>query len=170
MIRGPILPRGEFSKGVHRLINRKQDVWPHKTKEYALGCDTRGKKQEQKVQHPIWKKNASTRHVPRGNTKQNDANDSLEALPSAIHLARTRNGKLSPRYTHGVAPQNIENPKTWRTAKVMTASPPLLFRWVRAATGVPGGARVKWPTNATTRAQTASQMAPVKRDYGGVRD
>ena len=50
------------------------------------------------------------------------------ALPNAILFALTRRGNDSPRYTHGVGPQNIEKAKTWRTAKAIMTSPPDLLR------------------------------------------
>jgi hypothetical protein len=47
----------------------------------------------------------------------------LVALPSAMDLGRTRRGNDSPRYTHGVGPQKMENEQTCRTAKAMRTSP-----------------------------------------------
>ena len=65
----------------------------------------------------------------------------LVALPRAIAFGRTRSGKLSPRYTHGVGPQKIENEKTCRTAKAIRVSPPWRLRGVSNSVGVPGSAR-----------------------------
>lgn len=82
--------------------------------------------------------NASKRHT-------------LEALPRAIDLGRTRSGKDSPRYTQGVGPHVAPKMKTWRTANVMTTPPAALLRDVNAEIGVPGAARQKWPTSATCK-------------------
>lgn len=81
-------------------------------------------------------------------------------------FGRTRSGKLSPRYTHGVGPQKTENENTCRTAKAMSVSPPCLLRTVSWSAGVPAGASVKWPTRPAMSAQTPSMIEPVRRDWG----
>lgn len=65
-----------------------------------------------------------------------------------MHFARTRKGNDSPKYTHGVGPQNIEYEKTCRTANAMSVSPPCLFLWVKvmSATFTLGPGSVLNPT------------------------
>ena len=95
---------------------------------------------------------------------KNCKGDLLDALPRAIAFGRTRRGKLSPRYTHGVGPQKIENENTCRTANAMSVSPPRRLRAVSWSAGVPVLARVKCPTRPAMMAQVASMTEPVRRE------
>ncbi len=124
--------------------------------------DTRGEEAEQEVPKPIYATRA-VRSLSAEKLSKGDG-DLLVALPRAIAFGRTRRGKLSPRYTHGVGPQKIENENTCRTANAMSVSPPRRLRAVSWSAGVPVFASVKCPTRPAMTAQVASMTEPVRRE------
>ena len=71
--------------------------------------DARGEEGEEEVPDPVC---AKEKRDELGTRRTEGERYALDALPSAMALGRTRSGKLSPRYTHGVGPQKMENEKT----------------------------------------------------------